>query len=668
MLFSQVDLKHSMQSIGSLCTHQAWVLFLYFHQKMMTLPLTKLSLNFSLCLKELGVDARHVKWSNSPHVCEHYSHHQTDYHSNVIELLGKAATIFSQRRLFNEGSENLRSSCNNISESICSLHETALSSNESLRRVDVSASDNICLPSTSNNLEVKVGSSLLDERKGNSFTLPSINPQGVLSQILFDVFVPKNVEGWDIKPVSLNVKQSIDSAHHHGPSNHMRCMRCSRLAILSDSWGMAAKAGRAMPLGVLLKRESTSEKIENPDFLYGQASQSKKGEDFTFLKAECQRVPGDGVTTFAVFAIFDGHNGSAAAIYAKENLLNNILYAIPSNLNRDEWLAALPRALVAGFVKTDKDFQTKAHSSGTTVTFVIIDGWVVTVASVGDSRCILESAAEGSIYCLSADHRLDVNEEEVERITASGGEVGRLNVVGGVEIGPLRCWPGGLCLSRSIGDMDVGEYIIPVPYVKQVKLSSSGGRLIISSDGVWDALTFEMAFNCSRGLPPDAAANQIVKEAVQVKGLRDDTTCIVVDMLPPEKLTPSVPPKKQGMGVFKNMFRRKSSESSSHSERGESPEPDVVEEIFEEGSASLAQRLEAEYPIRNMFKLFVCAVCQVEMKPGEGISVHADSSQPGNLHPWDGPFLCPSCQEKKEAMEGKRSSRDSSSRRSSESE
>ncbi|RZS18624.1 hypothetical protein BHM03_00050954 [Ensete ventricosum] len=144
---------------------------------------------------------------------------------------------------------------------------------------------------------------------------------------------------------------------------------------------------------------------------------------------------------------------------------------------------------------------------------------------------------------------------------------------------------------------------------------------------------------------------------LQAKGLRDDTTCIVVDMLPPEKLTPSVPPKKQGMRVFKHMFCRKSSESSSHSDRGESPEPDVVEEIFEEGSASLAQRLEAEYPIRNMFKLFVCAVCQVEMKPGEGISVHADSSQRGNLRPWDGPFLCLSCQEKKEAMEGKRSSR-----------
>lgn len=52
-----------------------------------------------------------------------------------------------------------------------------------------------------------------------------------------------------------------------------------------------------------------------------------------------------------------------------------------------------------------------ARVSGTTVTFVIIDGWVVTAASVGDSRCILESA-EGSVYFLSADHRLEVNEEE----------------------------------------------------------------------------------------------------------------------------------------------------------------------------------------------------------------------------------------------------------------
>ncbi|GMP44203.1 hypothetical protein CsSME_00013245 [Camellia sinensis var. sinensis] len=225
------------------------------------------------------------------------------------------------------------------------------------------------------------------------------------------------------------------------------------------------------------------------------------------------------------------------------------------------------------------------------------------------------------------------------------------------RIGPLRCWPGGLCLSRSIGDLDVGEYIVPVPYVKQVKLSTAGGRLIISSDGVWDALSAETAFDCCRGVPPDAAASQIVKDAVGMKGLRDDTTCIVIDVRLPEKPNvPLPPPKKQGgKGVFMSMFRKKSSESSSQIDK-EYCEPDVVEEIFEDGSAMLSERLDTKYPICNVFKLFMCAVCQVEMKPGEGISIYAGVSNSGKVRPWDGPFLCVSCQEKKEAMEGKRPS------------
>lgn len=59
------------------------------------------------------------------------------------------------------------------------------------------------------------------------------------------------------------------------------------------------------------------------------------------------------------FQIFDGHNGTAAAVFTRENLLNHILGAIPRGLGREEWLQALPRALVAGFVKTDKEFQSR---------------------------------------------------------------------------------------------------------------------------------------------------------------------------------------------------------------------------------------------------------------------------------------------------------------------
>lgn len=55
---------------------------------------------------------------------------------------------------------------------------------------------------------------------------------------------------------------------------------------------------------------------------------------------------------------------------------------------------------------------------------------MVTMVSVGDSRCIIEII----IYSLSEDHRLKCNEEERDRITARSGEVGRLNIVGGAHV------------------------------------------------------------------------------------------------------------------------------------------------------------------------------------------------------------------------------------------
>lgn len=62
---------------------------------------------------------------------------------------------------------------------------------------------------------------------------------------------------------------------------------------------------------------------------------------------------------FYCLQIFDGHNGNAAAIYTREHLLSHVLGALPRGLGQEEWLQALPRALVAGFVKTDKEFQSR---------------------------------------------------------------------------------------------------------------------------------------------------------------------------------------------------------------------------------------------------------------------------------------------------------------------
>ncbi|GMG99756.1 hypothetical protein Nepgr_001596 [Nepenthes gracilis] len=407
-----------------------------------------------------------------------------------------------------------------------------------------------------------------------------------------------------------------------------------------------------LPLATLIGRELGSEKVEKPIIRYGQSGLAKKGEDYFLIKPDCERVPGNPSTSFSVFAIFDGHNGISAAIFVKENLLSNVLSAIPQDVRREEWLQTLPRALVSGFVKTDIEFQQKGETSGTTVTFVVVDGWTVTVASVGDSRCILDTQG-GAVSLLTVDHRLEENAEERERVTASGGEVGRLNVFGCSEAGPLRCWPGGLCLSRSIGDTDVGEFIVPVPHVKQVKLSHAGGRLIIASDGIWDALSSDMAAKTCRGLPADVAARLVVKEALRSRGLKDDTTCLVVDIIPSvHPVLPRIPRKKQNMLslIFGKRFLNLTSKSSNRlSAVG------AVEELFEEGSAMLSERLGKNFPMDQHSGLLRCAICQVDQAPADDLSVNSGPFFSSTSKPWEGPFLCTNCRRKKDAMEGKRS-------------
>ena len=61
-----------------------------------------------------------------------------------------------------------------------------------------------------------------------------------------------------------------------------------------------------------------------------------------------------------------------------------------------------------------------------------------------------------TLFCVqvSGNHRLDDNKKEKERIKKQGFEVSSSKVEGR-PTGPLRVWPGGLAMGRSLGDYEV---------------------------------------------------------------------------------------------------------------------------------------------------------------------------------------------------------------------
>nr|CAD1834975.1 unnamed protein product [Ananas comosus var. bracteatus] len=101
--------------------------------------------------------------------------------------------------------------------------------------------------------------------------------------------------------------------------------------------------------------------MERPSVRYGCAAQSKKGEDYFLMRTDCLRVPANPSTSFSVFAVLDGHNGNAAAIYTRDNLLNHVVGAIlvgsggksGSKLYLEHWLLGSSK-LTKNFRAEDK--------------------------------------------------------------------------------------------------------------------------------------------------------------------------------------------------------------------------------------------------------------------------------------------------------------------------
>ncbi|DBA75361.1 hypothetical protein WJX77_001579 [Trebouxia sp. C0004] len=303
-----------------------------------------------------------------------------------------------------------------------------------------------------------------------------------------------------------------------------------------------------------------------------------KGEDAWLQQPKLlwrSKSDSNGVSIgYDVFGVFDGHGGKQAANFAAKHVLSTLQEeladitltsdkAVPEELEaysqlsdedkhawhtQDALVQQLPAALVNTFRKVQEQFHKNTQVSGATATVAVIVGWDLVVASVGDSTAYLDTGAE--VVQVSDTHRLDDNKAERKRCEAAGFEVCK-STVDGKPVGPDRVWPGGLAMSRTIGDHMAGDVVLPEPEVRRMALPSKGARLIIASDGLWDAVNPKTAAHHIRGMQAGKAAGELVQAALKSKGLRDDITVLVIDAMPDDscRLPPFLAKQNGGYAV-----------------------------------------------------------------------------------------------------------------------
>ncbi|XP_010472029.1 PREDICTED: probable protein phosphatase 2C 17 isoform X2 [Camelina sativa] len=217
-----------------------------------------------------------------------------------------------------------------------------------------------------------------------------------------------------------------------------------------------------------------------------------------------------------IFAIFDGHKGDSVPAYLQKHLFPNIL-------KDGEFLVGPRRAIAKAYENTDQmilsDTGSDLDSGGSTaVTAILINGKVLWIANVGDSRAIL--SRRGKAKQLSVDHDPD-DDSERSMIESKGGFVTN-------RPGDVPQVNGLLAVSRVFGDKNLKAYLNSEPDIKDVTIESHTEFLILASDGISKVMTNQEAVDVVKKVrDPKEAAKQLIAEALK-RNSKDDISCIVI--------------------------------------------------------------------------------------------------------------------------------------------
>jgi serine/threonine protein phosphatase PrpC len=197
-------------------------------------------------------------------------------------------------------------------------------------------------------------------------------------------------------------------------------------------------------------------------------------------------------------------------------------------------------------VRSAADMEANTHSPA----------WHVTVAWVGDSRgvAITNSKRDGVAMDMTEDHKLSLPREMTRCAAVHDHELAtaplgmRRTVIGRRRNAMGAHGPWGLTneatgitvlVTRAFGDPLGASALSAVPDVKSFTFAE-GTRLILASDGIWDAMDGRRASQCTAGLIAEQAARVLCRTTKKARYWQhlhdDDLSALVVDLgKPPER-------------------------------------------------------------------------------------------------------------------------------------
>ncbi|GMH93580.1 hypothetical protein TL16_g12669 [Triparma laevis f. inornata] len=359
---------------------------------------------------------------------------------------------------------------------------------------------------------------------------------------------------------------------------------------------MSPKESRGFPMSrtVMTKTVSLPPVLRFKSFHVNSAisTASLKGEDRSCFDAGSTPLT-TALPTAGLFAgVFDGHDGPDCSEYCRVAMIPHFISSLTANKTNataaDKALESpqklISTSLISSFQDCESNFGkrlppppldpsapppprsklsalkdmmlcrcgTNTRRGGTTANCLLLnvdseENISAFVANCGDSRCITDAGTGSSsdlanlkFSNISEDHRPTTKKERTRLRSAE--MKGEVHVVRD-SMKTTRLYPGGLAVSRTIGDVSLTRAAIPTPEIAEceVKLTEDmrNVRFLLGTDGIFDTMeTREIteavkAEEEERGgrLSAKDLAKVVLVKCLEKSGISDDMSVLVIDIV-----------------------------------------------------------------------------------------------------------------------------------------